>query len=58
MGREGPGAVVSGEGDPKIFELKGGGIPKIDGGHAGLCTGLRGHSRENWRGGHAKIFQR
>ena len=28
-------------GHPKIFELKGG-IPKIEGGHASICTGLRG----------------
>ena len=31
MGR-GAGAVVSGGGYPKIFELKGGAIPKVEGG--------------------------
>ena len=44
---------------PKIFELKGEPPQKLrgKGGHAGICTGLRGgHSREN-RGDAAKFFR-
>ena len=55
MGR---GGAVSG-GHPNIFELKGGASQKLRGkvGHAGICTGLRGHSNQNWgEGGHAKFF--
>ena len=46
-------------GHPRIFELKGGGIPKIEGegGHAGICTGLRGHSKGKLARGHAKFFR-
>ena len=49
--------MVSGGGHPKILELKGG-HPKIEGegGHAGICTGLRGLSRENWGGGVMQNF--
>ena len=42
------------------FRAKRGGIPKIEGegGHAGKCTGLRGHSKENWGEGVMQNFQR
>ena len=59
MGR-GPGPVVSGS-HRKIFELRGEPSQilrgKRKGVHAGICTGLRGHSRENG-GGSCKMFQR
>ena len=43
---------------PKIFELKGGPSQKIEGegGHAGICTGLREALKEKL-GDHAKIFR-
>ena len=53
MGR-GAGAVDSGGGHPKIFELKGGAIPKVEGGRVfftGKCTGLMGHSGKIGGGG-------
>ena len=60
VGGGGGGAVVSG-GHPKIFELKGGGASqklKAEQVFTGKCTGLMGHSTENWRGGgHAKFFR-
>ena len=52
-------AVVSRGGHMKIFELhKGGATQKLrgKGGHACICTGLRGHSKENWEGS-CKIFR-
>ena len=40
-------------GPSENFPAKRGAIPKIEGegDHAGICTGLRGLSKENWRGG-------
>ena len=54
--------MVSGGGASEKFQAKWGGIPKMrrEGGHANICTGLRGHSkflRENLGRGYA-IFLR
>ena len=55
---------MSRRGRPKVFELKGGGIPKLEGegrGRACICTGLRGALKmfegKLGGGGHAVFFR-
>ena len=54
--------MVSGGGIRKFSSIKGGASQKLNAEEFFFlqvkCTGLMGHSRENWRGGvHAKFFR-